>query len=456
MKIDEGSQEAKDASYHLHGFTNAKTHLDVGPVIIDRAEGVHIFDSAGRKYLEAVAGLWSVAVGFSEQRLVDAATAQLKRLPFYHTFFHRASGPLVDLAEKLVKIAPVEMSKVFFTNSGSEANDTAIKLIRYRSNALGLVTKKKLIARERAYHGVTIGAGSLTGLAMVHRSFDLPIPGILRVGSPHHRKDATPGESEEDFASRRAKELEELIISEGPETIAAFFAEPVLGAGGAVTPPRTYWEKIQAVLRKYDVLLVADEVVSGFGRTGNMFGSQTYDIRPDLMILSKGLSSSYQPISAVVMNDRVFTPIAEEANRVGVFGHGFTASGHPVAAAVALENIRVIEDRQLVAHARNVGERLLRGLRRHEGHPLVDEVRGVGLLAAVELTPKNLPQRDAYTVGDLGGRVVREMFNEGVIVRQMVDAVGFCPPLIISAEQIDEVLGAFDRALQRVARTQLP
>ncbi|TIV17500.1 MAG: aminotransferase class III-fold pyridoxal phosphate-dependent enzyme, partial [Mesorhizobium sp.] len=345
MDARPNSPEARDIRYHMHGYTNARKHQETGPLVIEKGDGVYVEDIAGNRYIEAMAGLWSVAVGFSEKRLVEAAARQMSKLPFYHDFGSKAHAPLIDLAEKLVQMAPVPMSKAYFTNSGSEANDTAIKMIWYRSNALGQPARKKIISRKRGYHGVTIASASLTGLPNNHLSFDLPIANILHTSTPHHWRDAEPGESEEQFSARLADELEKLILGEGPETIAAFIGEPIMGAGGVVVPPAGYWEKIQAVLSKYDILLVADEVICGFGRTGEMFGSQTFGIKPDIMVLSKQISSSYLPISALLINDKVFEPIADESNRIGTFGHGFTGGGHPVAAAVALENIKLIEER---------------------------------------------------------------------------------------------------------------
>ena len=312
MDTQPNSPDARDRKYHLHAYTDARHHQDVGPLIIEKGDGIYVEDDAGRRYIEAMAGLWSVAVGFSEPRLVEAAARQMSKLPFYHTFSHKAHSPLIDLAEKLVTIAPVPMSKAFFTNSGSEANDTAIKMIRYRSNALGQPQRKKLISRVRGYHGVTVASASLTGLPNNHISFDLPIAGVLHTGCPHHWREARPGETEQEFSTRLANDLEKLIVAEGPETIAAFFGEPVMGAGGVIVPPAGYWEKIQAVLARHDILLVADEVICGFGRTGEMFGSTTFGIKPDIMVLSKGISSSYLPISALLINDKVFKPLADE------------------------------------------------------------------------------------------------------------------------------------------------
>lgn len=394
-----------------------------------------------------MAGLWSVAVGFSEQRLVDAATRQMKQLPFYHNFTHKSHAPVIDLAEKLVSIAPVPMSKVFFTNSGSEANDTAMKMIWYRSNALGQPQKKKIISRKRGYHGVTIASASLTGLPNNHISFDLPIANVIHTGTPHHYRDAQPGESEEAFATRLADELEQLILAEGPDTVAAFIGEPVMGAGGVVVPPATYWEKIQAVLAKYDILLVADEVICGFGRTGSMFGCETFGIKPDILVMSKQLSSSYLPISALLINDRVYQPLADESNRIGTFGHGYTAGGHPVPAAVALENLKIIEENDLVGNAKRVGAHMQKRLRELADHELVGEVRGVGLIAGVELVADKATRAPWKNAGALGLLVNGHLQENGVISRNMGDTLGFCPPLIITESQVDDMVAAVKKAL---------
>ncbi len=446
------SPEGRDIAHHLHAYTNARRHQEIGPLVAERGEGVYIHDIHGKRYIEAMAGLWSVGVGFSEPRLVDAAVRQMKQLPFYHTFGHKSHGPVIDLAEKLVSIAPVPMSKVFFTNSGSEANDTVMKLLRYRSNAMGEPQRKKFISRIRGYHGVTLASASLTGLPNNHRSFDLPIEGVLHTSSPHHWREALPGESEEAFATRLAADLEALILKEGPETIAAFFGEPVMGAGGVVIPPATYWEKIQAVLRKYDILLVADEVICGFGRTGNMWGSTTYGMTPDVLVCSKQLSSSYLPISALMINERVFEPIADESNRIGTLGHGFTAGGHPVAAAVALENLAIIEERGLVDNVRTVGAHLQKRLKGLEGHRLVGETRGVALIGAVEVVIDKAAKTALDPVGKLGALVASLMQERGVISRNMGEAIAFCPPMIITESQVDDMVDAFAASLDEAQR----
>lgn len=451
MDKQPNSPEARDIQYHMHSYTNARKHQEIGPMILEKGDGIYVEDNNGKRYIEGLAGLWSVGVGFSEQRLVDAATKQMQKLPYYHNFGHRSHGPAIDLAEKLVTMAPVPMSKAFFTNSGSEANDTAIKMIWYRSNALGQPQRKKIISRKRAYHGVTIASASLTGLPYNQMSFDLPIANILHTSCPHYWREALPGETEEQFTDRMAADLEALILAEGPETIAAFFGEPIMGAGGVVVPPESYWGKIQAVLNKYDILLVADEVICGFGRTGNMFGTETFKMQPDIMVFSKQLSSSYLPISALVVNDRVFEPLADESNRIGTFGHGYTGGAHPVAAAVANENIKIIEERNLVGNAREVGAYMQKRLREFSDHPLVGEVRGKGLIAAVELVGNKETKEPLEKAGVLGLMGNNALLRNGVICRNMLDTIAFCPPLIINEKQIDEIISALGKALDEVA-----
>lgn len=438
--------EARDIRHHFHGYTNARRHMDVGPLIIEDGEGIYVTDNNGRRYIEGLAGLWSVGVGFRERRLIEAATRQLEKLPFYHNFGHKSHGPAIDLAEKLVEIAPVPMSKVFYTNSGSEANDTVLKMVWYRSNALGKSEKKKVIARNRGYHGVTIAAASLTGLPFNHRSFDLPLDRVLHTTCPHYWKEGRDGESEEQFATRCAEDLDALIQREGPDTVAAFWAEPVMGAGGVVIPPKGYFDKIQAVLAKYDILFVADEVICGFGRTGEMFGSTTYGIRPDVMVMSKQITSSYVPFSAILMNERFFAPIADESDRISTFGHGYTAGGHPLGAAVALENLAIIQENDLVGNAREVGAHFRARLETLKSSPLVGEVRGVGLIAAVELV-EDKQAKSVSTPGRLGALMNAAMHRNGLISRNMTDTVAFCPPMIITRQQADDMFEIVARSL---------
>jgi 4-aminobutyrate--pyruvate transaminase len=438
MDMRPNSDEARDIAYHFHGYTDARAHESKGPMIMDRGEGIHVFDTHGNRYIEGMAGLWSVAVGFNEPRLVDAAARQMQKLPYYHNFGHRSHGPAIELAEKLIK--------VFFTNSGSEANDTILKLLWYRSNAMGHPAKKKVISRVRGYHGVTIAAASMTGLPNNHRSFDLPIDGVLHTTCPHYWREGREGEGEEDFATRCAEDLDAMIRKEGPETIAAFIAEPVMGAGGVVVPPATYWEKIQAVLAKYDILLIADEVICGFGRTGKMFGSETFGIRPDIMTMSKQITSSYFPFSAFMMTEKVYAPIADESGEIGVLGHGYTGGAHPVGAAVALENLKIIEERDLVANAAERGAELQTGLHALADHPHVGEARGVGLIGALEIVAPE-GREGEFAPGKLGTTLNAKFLENGLISRNMVDAMAFCPPLIINAAQVQEMLAAVERSL---------
>ncbi|WP_136682088.1 aspartate aminotransferase family protein [Falsirhodobacter xinxiangensis] len=445
------SLAGRDLAHVLHPYTNARAHERNGPVVLARGQGVHVFDDADREYIEAMSGLWSVALGFSEPRLVEAATRQLQTLPFMHTFSGKSHEPSILLAEKLC--AMTGLDRVFFTNSGSEANDTVIKMVWFRNNAIGKPEKKKFIARLNGYHGVTVASASLTGLPGNHRGFDLPLPFVHHVTTPHHYRFADEGESEEAFATRLAEELEAKIVAEGPETVAAFIGEPVIGAGGVLVPPKGYWEKVQAVCRKYDVLVVADEVICGFGRTGRMFGSQTFGIEPDIMVLSKQITSSYQPLAAVVFRDAIYQDIADGSAALGTFGHGYTASGHPVATAVGLENLAIIEERGLVDHAAAMGEVLRAGLAKWQDHPMVGEVRGVGLIAAVEFVADKQTRAKFDPIGKFGQEVFRVGHEHGLIIRAIGDTIAFCPPLIITEEEVHELLRRFEATVRQVAAT---
>lgn len=439
--------EARDIAHVLHCATDAVKHAEIGPTVIERGEGVFIYDSEGKRYLEGMSGMWSAGLGFSEKRLGEAAKRQMDTLPFYHIFAHRSTPPVIDLSEKLIDMAPVPMSKVFYTNSGSEANDTVMKFLWYRARAMGQPEKRKILTRYRAYHGATIGTVCLTGLEVNHRNFDLLVSDVVRLTCPHLYREGLPGETEEQFSTRLANELEQTILAEGPETVAAFIAEPVMGGGGVIVPPAGYWEKMQEVLKKYDVLLIADEVINGFGRTGKMFGSELYGMKPDVMVVSKQLTSSYMPFAAILMNDKFVDPIIKESHELGTLGHGFTNCGHPVASAVALETIRIVEERNLPARSAEMGERLIAGLSKHLSHPLVGEVRGVGLLAAVELVTDKTTKAGLGKVGALAELAAEKLYDHGVISRPVYDALIFCPPMIISAEEVDMIVDAVGKAL---------
>src|SRR5579862_1665805 len=331
----------RDVETLVHPYINLASFRESGPLIIERGQGVYVYDTEGKPYIEGMAGLWCTALGYGNEELVEAAAAQMRKLSFAHLFTGKSHDPAIELGEKLKEIAPVPISKVFFCNSGSEANDTQVKLVWYLNNALGRPKKKKIISRMKAYHGVTIVSASLTGLPGNHRDFDLPLPGFLHAGCPHHYRFAQDGESEEQFATRLAEELDALIVKEGPDTVAAFIAEPVMGAGGVIVPPATYFEKIMKVCDKYDLLMIADEVITGFGRLGRMFGSEVVGYRPHTISIAKALSSAYVPIAGVLVPHRMYDALVDESRKIGSFGHGFTYSGHPVAAAVALKTLEI-------------------------------------------------------------------------------------------------------------------
>ena len=443
------SVEARDVRHHLHSYSNPKRLAETGPLVIERGEGIYVFDNAGKRYLEGVSALWYASLGFSEKRLVEAAYRQMQMLPCYHSFGHKVTENAVDLAEMLIAIAPVPMSKVYFCGSGSEGNDTALKVVRYFNNALGRPAKKKVISRIRGYHGTTLATASLTGIARNHTSFDLPIDGILHTDCPLYYRYGEAGESEAAFVDRIVGNLEQMILREGPETIAAFWAEPILGSGGVIVPPEGYYEKVQALLRKYDILFVVDEVICGFGRLGHMFGSQAFGLEPDMIIVAKALSSGYQPIAALLVNEKVFSGLSQEADKIGVFGHGFTYSAHPVPTAVAIETLKIYEERDIIAHVRAVSPRFQDGLRAFAGNPFVGDVRGLGLIAGLEIvkdktTRENFPpeRRPALELEML-------CLDEGLVVRAIGDTVALSPPLIITEREIDELLASFGRGLAR-------
>ncbi|RRH88234.1 aspartate aminotransferase family protein [Mesorhizobium tamadayense] len=446
------STAARDIAHQLHPYTNAIRHEAIGPVVIERGEGVYVYDDQGRRYLEGLAGLWSVAVGFGEKRLVEAAKRQLEKLPYYHIFSHKSHMPSIALAEKLAEMTPGDLSHVFFTNSGSEANDTVVKLLWYYNNACGRPKKKKFLAREQAYHGITVASGSLTGLPNNHRDFDLPAIPVRHLTCPHYYRFGQEGETEAQFVDRLIGELEAVIAEEGAETIAAFIGEPLMSAGGVIPPPNQYWERVQAVCRCNDILIVADEVITGFGRLGTMFGSEHYNIQPDVLVLSKQINSSYQPLAAVVISDAIYKAVADNTGKIGTFGHGYTGSGHPVATAVALENIAIIEERHLVENAARMGRVLQSRLAALADHPLVGEVRGAGLIAGVELVADKSTKAKFDEPGRVGAYVFHRAHDHGLVVRAITDTIAFCPPLIITEDQIEELVSAFERTLEDTVR----
>jgi 4-aminobutyrate--pyruvate transaminase len=451
MAMDGGplsNMQTRDVEALLHPYTNAVVHRRVGPHLIERGEGVYVYDSDGRRYLEGMAGLWCAGLGFGDAELVEAATEQLGRLPYYHLFAGRSFEPAIELAEKLKELAPVPMSKIFYQSSGSEANETQIKLVWYYNNALGRPNKKKIISRVKGYHGVSIIAASLTGLPYNHKHFDLPITDrIKHVATPHHWRGAHPGETERQFAARLAADLDAFIEAEGPDTVAAFIAEPVMGAGGVIVPPEGYFEAVMPVLTKHDVLMIDDEVICGFGRTGEWFGATTMGMVPTSMSMAKQLTSAYAPLSAVAINADMAEAIEANSGEIGTFGHGFTYGGHPLGCAVAVKALEIYQRRRIVDHVRALAPIFQSKLRSFADHPLVGEARGVGLVGALEVSPDRATAATFKAPGKVGPRLQAEMLSRGVIVRAIGDTVAFCPPMIITEAQLDELFAPVEAAL---------
>jgi len=450
--VSKDTLQAKDLKFHLHPQTELWQHERQGPHIFTEGDGIYVTDIDGNKYIEGLAGLWCASLGFSERRLAEAADMQLRTLPFYHNFAHRTTPVAAELAERLIQIAPGSLSKVFFTNSGSEANDSMVKLVWYYNNVQGRPQKKKIISRHGAYHGITVVAASLTGMSYAHTFFDAPVDGVLHTNCPHYYHGGEEGESEEEYASRLADNLDAMIQREGADTVAAYIAEPVIGAGGVIPPPRTYFEKVQKLLKKYDILFVADEVICGFGRTGTMFGCNTYEIKPDILIVAKALSSGYIPIAGVLVSDDIYRVFVEGSKQVGTFGIGFTYSGHPVPCAVALETLKIYEERDIVGRVREIAPHFLERLHGFADNALVGETRGVGLIGGIELVKDKTSRTNFDPAGKVGAQVASFALAEGLIVRALRnDTIAFCPPLIISHEQIDDMFDRFTVAMQKAA-----
>jgi 4-aminobutyrate--pyruvate transaminase len=441
------SLEARDLKHVLHPATNLVLHHRNGPRIHDHARGVYLWDTEGRQYLEGMAGLWCTALGYGEEELVRVAAEQMQKLSYSQLFGSKSNESSILLAEKLTELVPFDMTRVFFGLSGSDANDTQMKLMWYYHNAIGKPDKKKIISRWRGYHGVTVASGSLTGLPNFHRHFDLPIAGVLHTDCPHFYRGAEPGETEAGFVERIVGNLAALIEREGPETIAAFIAEPVLGAGGVIVPPADYYTKVQALLAKHDILFIDDEVICGFGRTGKPFGAETMGIKPTTMSLAKAVSSAYLPLSAVLLPEFMYDPIVRQSGAVGTFGHGFTYSGHPVCAAVALRTIELMEERELFAHAARVGVPFQQRIAALAAHPLVGEARGVGLIGAVELVADKRTKAPYPAALGVGAYCAARCEANGLIVRGLGDTIALCPPLIIDTNQVDELFTKLGRAL---------
>jgi 4-aminobutyrate--pyruvate transaminase len=440
--------QARDMRVLLHPFAPLKLMDETGPLIIERGKGVFVYDSAGKDYIEAMSGLWSTALGWGEDELVAVAAEQMRKLSYGHLFAGKSHEPGVMLAEKLKELSPFPVGKVFYGCSGSEANDTQIKFLWYAANAQGMPQKRKIIARQKAYHGVTVAAGSLTGLPNNHKSFNLPLDFARYADCPHHYRGAEPGESELQYSARLAANLEALIEREGPDTVAAMIVEPVMGAGGAIVPPEGYFDAITKVLGKYAIPLIDDEVITGFGRTGEWFGCGKYGFEPASMSLAKALSSAYMPISAVLLSPELTEIIDAESRRIGVLAHGLTYGGHPVAAAVALKTLEIYQKRDVVGHVRHVEPLFLARLKRVADHPLVGEARGVGLVAGVELVQDKATKKPFDPAKGVALKLSVFAERAGLIVRPLPgDRFALCPPLVISEAELDELFDRLERAL---------
>ncbi|MBT8099854.1 MAG: aminotransferase class III-fold pyridoxal phosphate-dependent enzyme [Gammaproteobacteria bacterium] len=434
----------------LYPITNPKA---VEQLMVERGEGIYVWDNAGNKYIEGLAGLWCTALGYGNQELVDTAAEAMSTLSFSHLFGGKAHQLGIDLADKLTSMVPTPDARVFFGNSGSDANDTHVKLLRYLSNVTGHPEKRKIITRDAAYHGVTLAAGALTSLPANLKYFDPPLEalGILRTDAPYYYRDHNDGESEEEFVDRIVGNLESLILAEGPETIAAMLCEPVTGGSGVIVAPDGYYQKVQAVLRKYNIMFWADEVITGFGRTGKVFGCETMGIeKPEMMTLAKQLSSAYFPISAAVMTGEMYEALVEPSAEVGVFGHGYTYSGHPVGCAIALKALEIYERDDLYGHAAKVGGYLQKRIREFEDHELVGNVRGVGLIGGIEITADKATRKSFDP--SVAAYLQNACQDNGLIGRALAGTTfAICPPLIITEEQVDELIEKFSRGLDATA-----
>jgi putrescine aminotransferase len=421
--------------HHLAPFSDYKQLKEKGPRIITKAQGVHLWDSEGHKILDGMAGLWCVAIGYGREELVQAAANQMRELPYYNLFFQTAHPPALELARAITEVAPAGMSHVFFTGSGSEGNDTVLRLVRHYWALKGKPEKKTIISRVNGYHGSTVAGASLGGMSGMHEQGDLPIPGIVHIAQPYWYGEGGDLSSEA-FGIWAANQLEEKILELGEDQVGAFIAEPIQGAGGVIIPPDSYWPRIKEILAKYDILFVADEVICGFGRTGEWFGSDYYDLQPDLMTIAKGLTSGYVPMGGVIVRDEVARTISEG----GDFNHGFTYSGHPVAAAVGLENLRLMREERIIERVKNeTAPYLQKRLRELADHPLVGEVRGLGMLGAIELV-KDKTTRERHEGRGVGMICRQFCFDNGLIMRAVGDTMIIAPPLVISQEEIDELV----------------
>jgi len=425
---------------------NTPSLRETGAQMITKGSGIHVYDDTGKPYIEGMSGLWCAGLGFGNEELVEAATKQMRDLPYYHVFSGKSHEPAVELAEKIKEITPGQMARVIYQSSGSEANDTQVKLAWYYNNAMGRPEKKKIISRKKGYHGVTIVAASMTGLPYNHADFDLPVDRIKHTSTPHYWREGMPGETEEEFSKRLAQDLTDLIEAEGPDTIAAFIAEPVMGAGGVITPPKGYFEAIMPILQAHDILCISDEVICGFGRTGNWFGADTFKMQPTSISMAKQLTGGFIPLSAVAINRDMAEVIEGNSGKIGTFGHGFTYGGHPVGCAVGIKTLEIYKRDNIIGKTARQAPLFKAHLDRLSEHPLVGEARASGLMGALELSPNKTP-KTFDKPGKVGLKAASEMLSRGVILRAIGDSLAFCPPMIISDDELDQLFAPVEDAL---------
>ena len=440
----------KDITNLFHPATNLKVHEHGQPLILDRGDGIYVYDVEGNKYIEGLAGLWCNALGFGNEELVEAAAKQMQKYGYGSLFASKSHEPAIMLSEKLMEMSPFDDGKVFFGSSGGDANDTQYKLFTYLNNALGKPHKKKFLGRKKGYHGITVASGSMTGIPANHKLFDLPISGFFHTDTPHYYREALENETEAEFLDRITENLENLIIKEGADNFSAMIAEPFIGAGGVIIPPEGYFPKIQRVLDKYGIHLIDDEVICGFGRTGNCWGYETFSIKPSSMTIAKALSSGYMPISAVIVSEEIFEPIKHASGDVGVFAHGYTYSGHPVSCAVALKTLEIYERTKLFSHVSEVSIYFQNRVAKLASYDYVGEARGVGLVAGIELVKDKETKENFEPYGKIGMLLADACQKNGLIVRAIGDVIAICPPLIITESQIDELFDILEASIEEV------
>ena len=445
------NMQVRDARSVLHPYTALNTLKEKGSLIVSEGKGIYVYDSQGNEFIEGMAGLWCAGLGFGDEELIEAGKAQLDKLPYYHLFTGRTTEPAIELAEKLKEIAPVPMSHVFFTSSGSEANDTQVKLAWYYNNALGRPAKKKIISRVKAYHGVTVMAASLTGLPALHGDFDLPVDRVIRTDCPHYYRYGVEGESEAEFLARLVASLEDLIEKEGGETIAAMIAEPVMGAGGVLVPPQGYFPAIKQVLERHDILLICDEVITGFGRTGNWWGAQTFDMKPDLISCAKQLTAAYAPLAAVMVPEKTMDALEAQSEKLGIFGHGYTYGGHPLGCVMGVKAIEIYEKRDIVGLVRKISPLFEKRMKKLNELPFVGETRFSGLVGGVELVKDKQSKASFDLKSGIGPKTAAFAQEEGLIARAISDTISLCPPMIISEAELNELFDRLERALGKTA-----